>query len=155
MNIIFLDFDGVLNNAEWISEIQRKNDFLTFFERHEKEFDPTKVKLMSDFAIEIEASIVISSSWRKLHSLQELTEMLQKVGMDTKVPIIGMTSSLNSGFRGEEVQHWVTTNAKPIKYVIFDDDGDFYPYQPLVKTSWDEGLFPSHIELARERLLNQ
>lgn len=151
--IIFLDIDGVLNNAEWVRtlyEENRKKGQLSYFERHENEIDPTRVKMISDFAIEMNASIVISSSWRKLHPLYEINDMLIENGLYEGVQPIGITPSLNSGYRGEEVQYWLEQNPHVTSYVIFDDDGDFYPHQPLVKTSWEEGLLPIHIEQARD-----
>jgi hypothetical protein len=155
MKIIFLDFDGVLNNADWISEIQRKKEYLSMFEKHEREFDPSKVKLMSDFALEIGASVVISSSWRKLHTLEELQIMLHKAGFDPSIPIIDVTPDSPNGFRGSEVEAWINGTHHSIEdHVIFDDDGDFHYDQPLVKTSWDDGLCDFHIERAKE-LLNR
>ncbi|AFU88183.1 hypothetical protein CcrColossus_gp313 [Caulobacter phage CcrColossus] len=40
-------------------------------------------------------------------------------------------------------------------YVIFDDDSDFYPDQPHVKTHYDHGLTDADIERASQLLADQ
>lgn len=149
MKTIFLDFDGVLNNADFfwrLKEHQKANQL--FMTRGSEELDPEKVKLISDFALEMDATIVVSSSWRILHSLSELQDFLKDVGMDERVLPISVTPQHEKGFRGTEVRSWLEQNPHVTNYVIFDDDGDFYPSQRLVQTSWDTGLLPIHIDAA-------
>ena len=151
--VIFLDFDGVLNSAEWMKGFQERNPnlFLHSFERTLKELNPQQVQMMSKFAEEMDASVVISSSWRILHPLGELIAILTANGWG-ETPIIGMTPRVHSGFRGDEVNLWLAENTfrgKVENHVIFDDDGDFHPDQPLVQTDWEQGLQECHIEHAR------
>lgn len=162
MKVVFLDFDGVLNCESWmhcVTDTRRANGFppQSAFDRDKEELDPSRVKLVSDFCIEESASIVVSSSWRKLMSMADLWDVLRSTGMDKAIQIIGVTPNSSTGFRGTEVLMWLdehSVNCNVTKCVIFDDDGDFYSHQPLVKTTWEEGLLPAHIAQARE-LLNK
>lgn len=152
MKVIFLDFDGVLNCAEWMKNVNRQQ-YLSMFEKDKEELDPVRVKMISDFALEFDASIVISSSWRILCSLKILTDLLRIRGLDERVAVIDVTPRSSSGFRGSEVEQWLKETHHTVEsHVIFDDDGDFHPDQPLVKTTWDSGLEQHHIDKAREIL---
>lgn len=55
------------------------------------------------------------------------------------VDIIDVTPTL-SGIRGDEVNAWLAKHPEVEKYAILDDDSDFYPDQPLFKTSFTGGL---------------
>ena len=153
MRVAFLDFDGVLNSAEWMKQVHTiDRNFASFMERHCEELNPEAVKLVSDFVLEMEASVVISSSWRILHPLEEIQAMLFARGWDSRNPIIDKTPNSKRGWRGEEVNEWLRAHPEVTAHVIFDDDGDFHDVQPLVKTSWDTGITPFHIEIARKML---
>src|SRR5277367_775784 len=103
MKIIFLDFDGVLNNAAWIQEVYKhKAEHTSMLDRHSKELDPTKVKMISDLAVECNASIVVSSSWRLLFSVNDLIKFLQDAGLDPNVKVIGATPS-SGKWRGQDI----------------------------------------------------
>jgi hypothetical protein len=154
MKVIFLDFDGVLNTAELIHSVVSSRKFTSYTEKHYEELDPVRVKMISDLALETGAVIVVSSSWRILHTLEELRDMLRCAGMDERVLPIDVTPNTSRGFRGQEVYDWLSDHPDVTHHVIFDDDGDFYPLQPLVKTSWEGGLTEDHIDLARGALIN-
>lgn len=150
MKVIFLDIDGVLNCETFVNTLP-PDTFNSFTERKREELNPIQVQMMSQFADEMDAGIVISSTWRKNHSLKEITEMLISRGWGES-PIIGMTPSAKNGFRGSEIVMWLdqhATNANVTHCVIFDDGIDFYPHQPLVLTTWEKGLTEEHFEIAR------
>jgi hypothetical protein len=154
MKVLFLDFDGVLNNCEWMKKINWQDRPISMFEKDKREIDPTRVKMISDLALEFNASIVISSSWRILLSLEELKALLYGSGLDQRIQVIGVTPQDSRGFRGSEVETWLKNTHHTIEsHVIFDDDGDFHKDQPLVQTSWDSGLQEAHIDLARGFLI--
>jgi len=98
--------------------------------------------------------VVISSSWRHLHTHEEIREMLLDRGWDPSIEVIGATPNSRSGFRGEEVNEWLRQHPEVTAHVIFDDDSDFHDVQPLVRTSWDDGLQEWHIDVARRLLTN-
>lgn len=124
----------------------------SFLERHQHDLNPDAVKLVSDFALEMDARTVISSSWRILHPLGEIRIMLHNRGWDERNLIIDKTPRTSRGFRGDEVNEWLSQHPEVTAHVIFDDDGDFHDSQPLVKTSWDHGIQEAHIDIARDLL---
>jgi len=155
MRVVFLDFDGVLNSAKWMEQVHAVDrKFASFLQRHQEELNPEAVKLVSDFVLEMEARVVISSSWRILHPLGEIRIMLKNRGWDARNLIIDKTPNTKRGWRGEEVNQWLSEHPEVTAHVIFDDDGDFHDIQPLVKTSWDNGVTPFHIDVARKLLTN-
>lgn len=152
MKLIFLDFDGVLNSREWFNTnldmIQKQKTHLT---RSLEQLDPAAVKLVSDFANEVNADTVISSTWRRLFTLTEIQSLLVVRGWKARLPF-AVTPKTDKAFRGDEVRIWMeTNNFDPwvTRHVIFDDDSDFNPGQPLVQTSFLSGITEAHIDLAR------
>jgi hypothetical protein len=130
--IIFLDIDGVLNNYGSIT---------AFGSPHE--FDPVSVSLMRRLCDEAGAKIVVASAWRPREpgKLPELVRSLAQAGAaEITRFIIGYTDTLISGIRGAEVAKWRRDNKHVGPYVIFDDDSDFFPDQPLVQTSQGRGF---------------
>lgn len=161
MKVIFLDFDGVMNSISWYkrrAELGLDKD-LPFLQRSTYELDVTQVKMMSDFVIETGAAVVVSSSWRILHPIEELNEVVKLCGWEAP-PFLDITPRSTKGFRGDEINAWLTDPTKrhveltePIThYVIFDDDSDFHPDQPFIHTTWERGLELHHIDGAREIL---
>lgn len=137
MKIVFLDIDGVLNSIKWLTEQYNINQSFTY--RSENEFDPEAVKLMSNFIEQVNAGVVISSSWRCLHSLQEISDFLVLKGWTAPLPF-DVTPRTDKGFRGDEINMWLQKHPEIINYVIFDDDGDFHPNQNLVQTDVENGI---------------
>jgi hypothetical protein len=150
-NYIFLDFDGVLNSAKWMDLNSEKIRSTSLFERSCEELNPQQVEMMSTFASETNAKVVISSSWKVLHTLEEIILMLKLRGWKD-APIIGITPDDPKRFRGSEVKAFIEPIMKATNwyanYVIFDDGTDFYPGQPLIKTDWEIGLTHEHIIFA-------
>jgi hypothetical protein len=158
MRVIFLDIDGVLNSKRFIRANKNVIQSQTsLFERGAAELDPAAVKLMSDFATEMEAEVVISSSWRRLHKLSEICSMLKLAGWKARMPIGVTPEDKDRGFRGDEVRMWLdiwdkkqgwTSDPHP-HHVIFDDDADFHNGQPIVRTQWETGITEADIDIAR------
>lgn len=151
MKILFLDIDGVLNSREWY--LRNKNNIELesgLMYRHQEELDPNACDLVNELCTEFSLSIVISSTWRRLHTLGDIQKMLASRGLHA--PVIGATPQLRSGFRGQEVDEWLYDNPGSIRHVILDDDGDFYPHQPLVITDNEYGVRYHDIDKARSLL---
>lgn len=107
MNIIFLDIDGVLNHELWYEQldkmdISRKDPNLS---REDKDIDPSKIKLLNDLCKTTKSKVVISSSWRKLYSVDELKNIFLKKGATFE--IIDKTGNCCSGIRGVEISNWI------------------------------------------------
>jgi hypothetical protein len=148
-----LDFDGVLNSAEWMEKNQEAiKTGASLLVRDAAEIDPTALARVRRIVETTGAKIVISSSWRLLHSLREIFEIVEHSGW-IDPPIIGITPKpFRGGVRGHEVQAWLVEHPKVTKYVCLDDDSDFLPGQNLIQTSWDTGIQDTHVEMAIEQL---
>lgn len=151
MKVLFLDIDGVLNSREWF--IVNKENIIFYgglMHRHAEDLDPVACKLVNALCTEFSLYIVISSTWRKFHTLVEIQRMFAYRGL--YAPVIGATPQLRGGFRGQEVDEWLHDNPGVTKHVILDDDGDFKPEQPLVLTNSEYGVCYRDIDKAKEFL---
>ncbi len=153
MRVLFLDFDGVLNSRSWFERnIQAIQESTTLLQRGEQELDPELVRRVSDLVVETNARVVISSTWRRLHSLEAINTMLVAAGWQAP-PAISTTPRTQEGFRGHEVNLWLAEHPEVTRHVILDDDSDFLPEQPLVRTDHRDGIQPTGVQRAREILL--
>lgn len=117
MNIIFLDIDGVMrtekSDKQW-SEITGQPVPVNVFERL---FSNHSVSTLNEIIYLTDAKIVVSSTWRKYHTLQELEKAFRIRGV--RGEIIDTTKILEN--RGEEIQEWLDTH-QVNKYVVIDDN---------------------------------
>lgn len=125
--IVFLDIDGVMNNpTNW----GRRGEGAIL--RHTCE-------MMNEVVKKTDCKIVISSTWRKIYPVCEIRKFFMSHGW--RAPIIGRTPDSRDGFRGGEVAEYLKMmNLEDPTYVCVDDEGDFFPHQPLVQTSGYVGL---------------
>ena len=127
--IVFLDCDGVVNNQSTrLISLDGKN-----------RVDPVDENLVNGVirAIdEVDAEIVISSTWRKYYPVQKIIAMLGNHDPDIKDILhkrieknIWRTPDTSSGFRGREISKWISEYeicVGPVcRYAIIDDDTDF------------------------------
>ena len=123
--IVFLDFDGVLNTEQYQAR-------LTVDGKPTKDmwgplFDPHAVENLRQILDEMDAQIVISSSWRYAHSLGSLRMMWEVRGLPGEIcDTLACGATYIS--RGEEIECWLERNNRP-DYVIIDDLDDFFPAQ--------------------------
>jgi len=177
-NVVFLDIDGVLNSSKFY--IARNAGEITFpappesehpvfgYERYIQELDQKAIDLLRDFVERNDLDIVISSTWRFFGCTHPrgiegyLQPLFSSYGWENP-PIIGHTEmDLDPGKygspermsveRGEEIHDWIMENEFSGKYVILDDDSDFFELQPLVRTSFEFGLTEDDIKKAEEIL---
>lgn len=155
MKIIFLDFDGVLNSLLYFQSLKAKGYSQ---ERIMNSLEPGMVERLNKIIEATDAKIVISSTWRKLHTMQELKDFLTTYGFRHVDKIVGVTPNLNRD-RGYEIEKWMndvkselTYENNPItKFVILDDNSDMvYPHllSNLVLTDWIDGMQDEHAEKA-------
>ena len=136
--VLFLDFDGVLNSAE-VFKVRGTADCI----------DRTMVLRVARIVEETGCSVVISSTWRLLHSMGQLKAMLRLNGLPDVV--IDKTPSLwhNDGNRGDEIRTWLNANPHVKQFVILDDEADMGDcIDHLVRTSFKTGLQDEHVEQA-------
>ncbi len=149
--VIFLDVDGVLNSEE--------TGFGGFFGM-EKVLTKDDVKWGGELVDRIrrvveeaDASIVISSTWRRHFDIIKFREMFSLYNWPD-VPIIDMTPKLHQG-RGLEVNAWLQKH--PVdRYVIIDDVDQFLADQKpyYIQTSIMTGITEEDAEQAIKILNN-
>lgn len=139
--VLFLDFDGVLNSEQ---------HYLT--NSPQEELDKRAVAHLAKIIEATDCEIVISSTWRKFYSLEELRDILMDYGLPEQYgpKIIDKTPDLDkrisgsilhtSAKRGDEVRLWLEENNFDGNYVAVDDDEDFDPDQNLVLCDYKDGL---------------
>jgi len=132
MNIIFLDFDGVLNSVRnTVARDRGWSDALPRNKFEEESLDPVAVDLLRRLCINANAKIVVSSTWRIGRSAKDFEDIFSNYGW-RNVPLIGMTPKMNTN-RGTEIAAWIKvhldTGGELTRYVIIDDDSDMLPTQ--------------------------
>lgn len=138
--IIFLDIDGVLNNQLWYGSDKHKAlPQSSKIEWKISQFDPTSMKFLKSLLIDTKAEIVISSSWRKSNSLENLRTLFEPFGIPKEkiiglTPIINYSKNFGSVPRGCEIKSWLDkrytdSQRGEYQYVILDDDSDMLLWQ--------------------------
>ena len=155
--IVFLDFDGVLNGDETKERIPHP----MFPGSRIVGIEPGKVKMISDFCLEHNLGIVISSTWREYMPLGGVWKVLTDAGLSPEVKSLGKTEVMIakhgptgiyiSADRTDEIMAFV--NAYGYPYVVFDDLYIKSPY--AVRTHPSTGLTPADIEKARSLIKEQ
>ncbi len=144
MKVIFLDIDGVLVTRNSI-----KYQHLNFPDDNTIQFGKKAVKNINKLIRLTKAKIVISSTWRLFHTLEELQDIFNK--QSVKGNIISTTSVERATIeedipRGQKIADWLENNTGIKQYVIIDDDVQadciqFHPYN-CVETSYKRGFAP-------------
>lgn len=133
-NIIFLDIDGVLNCQLHYSSDFYKNYIAkpdkTKGEHYYYQICQQRIALLNELCIEIDACIVVSSTWRLGKTADQLQAILTESGATFKVIDI----TCHTGYeRGTEIAKWLRDNCKKLfgieyydfyNYAIIDDDSD-------------------------------
>ena len=111
--IIFLDFDGVLNDSTW---------FKTERPKQQDDLDPSRIAKLNYLIEKTSSQVVISSSWRTVFKRPRLIKFLEEKGFKGK--IIGQTPEMPGMPRCMEIDHWLQNHPEVKNYVILDDDPD-------------------------------
>jgi len=139
MKIIFLDIDGVLNDAPTI--LEKENDL------------PAKnhLECLKQIVDATGAQIVLSSTWRLFpQSRNDVKNALRNVGLE----FVDRTKELHD--RDKEIREWLSRHPEVESYVILDDENEFSNElaKHQVLTTFYEGLLPKHVPLAIDILNN-
>lgn len=164
--IIFLDIDGVLNCQIYYESQQFKDykeakkvlrkavkaDEIEAIEYYSSQICKERIKMLNDLCLEIDAKVVISSTWRRNKSLELMQEIFKQNGATFE--IISQTPC--TGYeRGTEISLWLKENIcleihgcnyyDFHKYAIIDDDSDMLLNQQFhfFKTDNYSGLTPN------------
>jgi len=140
--IVFLDIDGVLNTG-----MSRSNDVL---------LNPDNASVLNSLVSKINASVVISSTWRTQLELDCISFAIRCAGAGPYTDIWDITpkklKSYDKGSsRGHYIDEWLNEHDYD-KYIIIDDlhHSDFLDSQQkfLITTDDNEGLLEKHIDIA-------
>ncbi len=171
---LFLDIDGVLNSQDWFKSDEFQ-EILNIKDRGNKSaFDPTAIELLTNIVITTDCEIVISSSWRKGRTVEQLQQIFTEVGFEHSHKIIGTTDySYNwlkpaihcPSIRGLEIRVWLELCVKMVNpdhqdeynYCILDDDDDMLYQQRFnfVNTDPQTGLTIEDVDIAIRILNNE
>lgn len=161
--IIFLDIDGVLNSEIFYGERHLRfesGEISRDDENHSKNNICTKIiSYLNLLCQQIDAVVVISSSWRSGETVESMQNTLNEVGATFK--IISLTPY--TGYeRGTEISKWLKNNINKEthgclyfdfrNYVIIDDDDDMLlkQQQHFFKVDSYIGLTPTICEEIRK-----
>jgi hypothetical protein len=162
--ILFLDLDGVLNPEVGEDAFVSHEDVLRVHARmkriHRKDvrkrlswIHPELVAKLNRLLASAGAQVVVSSSWREHHTLEELQIILECRGFTGT--LIGMTPVIKSSRfgeytpRGNEISAWLKGHPEVTSYVILDDKDDMGPHlSRLVQTDLFVGLTYGDVERA-------
>jgi hypothetical protein len=128
MNVVFLDYDGVVNTPMWNEEGTkcRYN-----FPEDDKVNNFQCVQWVSEFCEKFGYDIVVSSSWRMDDNY---IECLENGGLRSDVKVIGKTPVHRHDYvsRGGEIQEYLSAHPEIQFFLIFDDEDDF-EYTPALR----------------------
>lgn len=165
MKIVFLDIDGVLNNA------CTHEPYCTEKGKINVPVDPACVARLNRLLAETGAKVVVSSSWRLFADLPELAAVLASKGV--VADIIGATPDLANDAlwleqwtaaegrefpydeldRGHEIAEWMRGRDDVDEFAILDDCSDMaHLKNRLVLTHPCDGLDDPDVERAKHFL---
>jgi hypothetical protein len=147
MKVIFLDIDGVVNNADSAGRYTYRGII---------GIDPNLAFLVGKLVMETDAKVVLSSSWRHSpHGVEEVERQVCKL-LDMTVTL-GRPAGIGIEYceRGREIKEWLDRHPEVERYAILDDENDMLPEQQphFFKTTWLHGVTPEICERVKEHLL--
>jgi hypothetical protein len=126
MAILFLDIDGVLRTHASDLEWSRRLGVPIPLSVYDRKFDQSIVSRINEVIGYTRAKIVVTSTWRVKHSLEELRQIFRDNGINGEVA--GKTEiGLN---RGEEIEQHIIDNEIDSYVVIDDQVGDILRHIP-------------------------
>lgn len=137
--VIFLDIDGVLNSDYFLSNVDHSNE-IDWREFWINNIDLKSISFLNEIIEHTNASVVISSTWRIMMTLDELRSVLKIVGFNGNV--IGCTPYIQGENRCVEIGVWLEEN-KPQQFIVIDDvvsDFNSAILDRTVKTDCGSGL---------------
>ena len=118
MNVVFLDYDGVVNTPMWSDDGKHCRYGMP---SDNKVNNFQCVQWVSEFCQKYGYSIVVTSTWRMDNNY---IECLKNGGLRDGIEVIGKTPILNGKTRGEEIKAFLSTHPEVDKFIIFDDESD-------------------------------
>ena len=140
--IIFLDIDGVLN-CQVFFEKRVKSTPIDKADFYKSQLCTERIEWLNSLCSKNDAVVVISSTWRKNKTVEQLQEILNNSGATFK--IIGKTGQNDTRIRGVEIAQYLWSLPTKYEYVIIDDDSDMLLQQQhnFFQTDCYAGLTPN------------
>ena len=117
-NVLFLDFDGVVNTPIW-NELGTECRYGNPFGGKVNNFQA--VQWVSEFCEKFDYGIVVTSTWRRD---PKYPVYLRQGGLRENIQILGRTPSLDDVCRGDEIQAYLDEHPEIENFIIFDDEND-------------------------------
>jgi hypothetical protein len=145
LKIIFLDIDGVLNSDHYIAEREASPTAELWTSA---DLDPTAIRALNAIIVRTGAKVVVSSSWRHHHTLDELTTILRERGFVGD--LIDATPRMYGESRGTEIRTWIRVQGvADLSIVVLDDEPPTAELDPRwVRTDPSRGLTELEVERA-------
>lgn len=157
-NILFLDFDWVINSheyfeSEYYQERKKKLKWITFwkYKFSPSLFDDRLIENVNSLIKECNFKIVLSTSYRLWETVEGCKELCKKIGIVWDC--IWKTSVFSHDLfhkdqinpdgctRGVEIQDYLESNGDYIeRYLILDDDNDLLSTQNYYLTDGEKGF---------------
>ncbi len=119
--ILFLDFDGVLNNVAFFLTTDRHVDmFLDVKTTFKGNMDPYNIRILNYILEQVpDLEIIISSSWGARYSLKEIRQGLKHAGLKREFAnrVIAITPRKMSSYRCNEVV-WAVGDLREEGYTV-------------------------------------
>ncbi len=130
MNLVFLDYDDVVNKLMFFPNEEKPRYCLP---KDNMVNDYQACRWISKLCLETNSKIVVTSTWR---SYDNYKDCLYNGGLDPKVEIVGKTKEFGiEKTRGSEIYDFIRNFKEPIEHIVIIDDRDdmdmYIPY--LVK----------------------
>lgn len=169
--IIFLDIDGVLNSERWAKKFYKMIKSKENIEGINDLCDPYATNMLIELLNEINAKIVLSSSWRSKtieETIKDFSTFRHKPFHKLVPYLIGVTPRFKERLiRGEEIQYWINwikTDKlikyklikedieidENFKYIILDDDNDMLDNQNFIRIDNKIGISKEYIKQIRK-----
>ena len=116
--VLFLDFDGVLNNTTlWFEHAAKQID-----QRDpSNNLSSTIVERLNRVIESTDCHIVVSSAWRWDYTLDQLRGFLSKKGFKYPKRVIDVTNNISPQNREVEVSEWLLRHPHVKTYAVIDD----------------------------------
>lgn len=137
---IFLDVDGFVCTQRVHAAFRDKGPW--------RRPDPVAIAFLNRLCDDFGAIVVVSSSWRKTNTRDDILAMLRQGGFTGEFHVDWATPVSDRGFRGDEVAAWIDAHPEVKRWIAIDDNHDFHPGQQVVHTDTENGMLYEHYKRA-------
>ena len=127
MNIIFLDFDGVMATCAYCNYLEKCGE-AECDSKGRPWFDPSCTENLRKIIDATDADVVVTSDWKYIDKYDDLLRLWKERNMPGC--LIDVTADVSKR-RGDEIDAWLRECIAECNYVIIDDldESNFNPHQ--------------------------